>query len=79
MAIPSSFFESKYGVALMRYDHSLSEWFFECWANKRVVIRDLEPGNHTFQLWLILGNSVPGVVSIRHNAWTNIYVMKNRK
>lgn len=79
MAIPTSLFATKYGVAVMRYDHSLSEWFFEAWVAKRTIVLDLSAGTHTFQLWLILGGNVGGVMSLGHDGWTRITAVKMRK
>ncbi|MBS7812340.1 hypothetical protein [Roseococcus pinisoli] len=79
MAVPYEYFQTHWGIALMRYQHSTGEWFFECWSTKRALVRDLGEGGHSFQLWMILGGSVVQVMSMRYNGWCNIYAIKYRK
>lgn len=76
MAIPTDYFRTKYGIAVMRY--TAGEWFFECWATKSTIVRDLPAGTHTFALWLICGD-LAGVAGLTFNAWSAIYAMKARR
>ncbi len=57
MAIPTTLFNNSWGVALMRYNHSISEWFFVGWAHKQVFLEQLPAGNYAYALWLVVGGN----------------------
>lgn len=78
MAIPTSLFRTKFGIAVMRYDFTLNEWFFECWATRQALVRDLPAGGHRFALWLIIGDT-SGASYITQDGWSSIYVMRARR
>lgn len=78
MAIPTDLFRVKTGIAVMRYDYALAEWFFVCWSTKNNYILDLPPGSHKFELWLVTGD-LSGAVSVTMYAWCGIYALKARR
>ncbi len=80
MAIPNSLFQSKGGVALMRYDGSLSEWFFVAWASKGCVVDIVTAGRtYSYALWLVCGYAAPGVTSLTVTGTSKLAIMQVAK
>ena len=79
MAIPSSLFQVKAGVALMRYNWSSGEWFFVAWANKSVAIDGVGAGTYTYALWLIAGYSVSALISVNVTGTSKIVILQAAK
>ncbi len=79
MAIPSSLFQVKCGVALMRQNNATSEWFFVGWANKNFSIDSVTAGSYTYALWLIAGYNVAGLVSVNVTGTSKIVIVQCAK
>lgn len=66
MAIPTTEFQNKAGIALMRQVSSTLEWFFVRWVEPGVDIHIANPGagTYVYALWLVIGiNSSSASVS----------------
>jgi hypothetical protein len=78
MAIPTTFFANKAGIAIMHYDPVAGEWFFRGWATKRGIVLDCGAGNHIIQLWLVNGAS-SGFGSVSYTGTASIAVLNAKR
>ena len=78
MAIPTSLFRLRYGVAVMRWDQAANEWHFVCWSNRSGVVLDLPPGGHIFALWLIIGD-LAGFPFVEYDGVSALYALRARR
>lgn len=74
MAIPTWLFEQKFGVALMRYQDNIGEWFFEGWVSRTAHTMNLPVGSHSFHLWLICPN-LSIIDGVTHTGWSSLAVI----
>ena len=80
MAVPDALFQVKAGVALMRYDSTLNEWFFVAWVNKGVHLDTVTPGRtYGYALWLVVGYAVTTIVSMTVNGTSRLVIMQAAK